>query len=112
MNETQQTVIPAAPGWNIVDIPIGEKHPDLCFNPVIAWLVNHVDGNAFARPVTIEGTWPVGSSPIIQRPDGLFSDGCRTYFSKEDVITEFQRRIDIMNQPGIAAMSKGRAAAS
>ena len=100
MQKETRTVIPAAPGFDVVDLC---RRPDeLAYIPIVAWIVEIPDSEAYpyARPVCID--WNSNDpdrDSVIRQPNGdiVFVDGPTFRKGRETealahAIKEYERR--------------------
>ena len=105
---TLHTIVPANPGWAIVQF-VGGADDDsnhLWYDPIIAWDIDRNQGDHIVVPLTTEGGVNMNYAGLraFKRPDGTFEtfDGgrCKT---EADLIETFKA---IQEEERAAAMEK------
>jgi hypothetical protein len=91
-----RSIIPATPGWFVIEHCSGEVPDCLAEEPVIAWIVTaHCDGDAVcseARPVTADYATNELSWLVLKRPDGRYiADGGERWFGSAAELLEYFR---------------------
>ena len=86
----QIRVIPALPGWLLVQV-FGDPIIKLFKQPIVAWAVttdwnSHGEPFSWAEPVCVES---LGEEWVIQTPDGQFIDPENCFWDDEASVVEY-----------------------